>query len=120
MKIPDAEGHPQKRTVLRLHPKLAPLKVAILPLVRKDQLPEKAREIAKAFFQAGINARYDETHAIGKRYRRHDEIGTPYCLTIDGQTLTDNTITIRDRDTTKQERIPVAEAVTIVKERLKL
>ncbi len=118
--IPDAEGHPQKRTVLRLHPKLAPLKVAILPLVRKDQLPEKAREIAKAFFQAGINARYDETHAIGKRYRRHDEIGTPYCLTIDGQTLTDNTITIRDRDTTKQERIPVAEAVTIVKERLKL
>lgn len=118
--IPDAEGKPQKRTVLRLHPRLAPIKVAILPLVRKDGMPEKARELAVAFFKAGILARYDETHAIGKRYRRHDEIGTPYCLTIDGQTLQDNTVTIRDRDTTKQERIAMAEAVQIVREKLRL
>ena len=116
--IPDAQGQPQKRTVMRLHPRLAPFKAAILPLLRKEGMPDKAREIAKAFFEAGVNARYDEVHAIGKRYRRHDEIGTPYCLTIDGQTLQDGTVTIRDRDTTQQERIPAKEAVEIVKQRL--
>ncbi|NUM36841.1 MAG: glycine--tRNA ligase [Candidatus Brocadiae bacterium] len=116
--IPDSEGKPQKRTVLRLHPRLAPIKVAILPLVRKDGMPEKARGLASKFFQEGINSDYDEMNAIGKRYRRHDEIGTPYCLTVDNQTLTDNTVTIRDRDTTKQERIHVEEAVAIVKDKL--
>ena len=117
--IPDSKGNMQKRNVLRLHPLLAPYKVAIFPLLRKDGMPEKAREIAKKFLDAGIHARYDETHAIGKRYRRHDEIGTPYCLTIDGQTSEDGSITIRDRDTTKQERISVEEAVFIVENRLK-
>lgn len=117
--IPDSKGVPQKRTLLRLHPRLAPYKVAILPLLRKEGMPEKAREVAKMFFEAGINARYDEVNAIGKRYRRHDEIGTPYCLTIDGETLENNTVTIRDRDTTKQERISIEKAVEIVREKLK-
>ena len=70
------------------------------------------------FFRAGINARYDEQHAIGKRYRRHDEAGTPYCLTVDGQSRDDGSVTLRDRDTMKQERIPAERAVEIVRERL--
>ena len=118
--IPDAQGVLQKRTVMRLHPRLAPIKVAILPLLRKDGMPERARAIARTFFEAGINARYDEVHAIGRRYRRHDEIGTPYCLTVDGQTFEDDSITIRDRDTTRQERISVTKAVAIIRERLNL
>lgn len=113
--IPDASNVLQKRTVLRLHAQLSPIKVAVLPLLRKEGMPEKAHELAKMFWEAGIKARYDETHAIGRRYRRHDEIGTPYCLTIDGQTMQDSTITIRYRDTTKQERIALAEAVAVVK-----
>jgi glycyl-tRNA synthetase len=107
------------RTVLRLHPRLAPYKVAILPLVKRDGQPEAARKVADAFFKAGINARYDEQHAIGKRYARHDEIGTPYCLTIDSETATDSTVTIRYRDDKRQERIPVAEAVRIVSDALR-
>jgi glycyl-tRNA synthetase len=116
--IPDAKGVPQKRTVLRLHPALAPIKVAVLPLLRKEGMPEKGRELAQMFWDAGIKTRYDETHAIGRRYRRHDEIGTPYCLTIDAQTMQDNTVTIRDRDTTKQDRISIHEAVAVVRERI--
>ncbi|MEQ9497683.1 MAG: glycine--tRNA ligase [Deltaproteobacteria bacterium] len=111
------EGKPQ-RTVLRFKPRLAPIKAAVLPLVKKDGMPEAARAIADAFFKAGINASYDETHAIGKRYARHDEIGTPYCLTVDGQTKEDETVTIRYRDTREQERIPVQQAVEVVKKAL--
>jgi glycyl-tRNA synthetase len=117
---PDAKGKLTRRTVLRLHPRLAPFKAAILPLVKKDGMPEKAREIARQFFEAGLNAKYDEQHAIGRRYRRHDEVGTPYALTVDGQTLADDTVTIRDRDTMKQDRISVAEALAEVERRLRL
>jgi len=99
------------RTVLKLHPQLAPIKVAVLPLVKKNGMPEKAREVVEAFFQRGVNAKYDAQHAIGKRYRRHDEIGTPWCLTIDGQTMEDGTITLRDRDTMEQRRISIENAV---------
>ena len=106
------------RVVLRLHPRLAPIKVAILPLVKKDGMPEIAREIAEKFFRAGINAKYDEQHAIGRRYARHDEIGTPYCLTIDNQTLEDQTVTMRYRDDRRQERIAVATALQTVIEAL--
>lgn len=113
--VPDANGVLQRRTVMRLHPQLAPIKVAILPLLRKLAMPEKARELAKMFRDAGVNARYDETHAIGKRYRRHDEIGTPYCLTVDGETMENDTVTVRDRDTTKQERLSIREVVAYVK-----
>jgi glycyl-tRNA synthetase len=116
--VQDAKGNDSIRKVMKLHPKLAPIKTAVLPLVKKEGLPEIAREIVSTFFKAGINTKYDEQHAIGKRYRRHDEAGTPYCLTIDGQTKEDGTITIRDRDTMKQERIPADKALEVVKDKL--
>ncbi len=110
----DADGK-GARTVLRLHPRLAPIKAAILPLVKKDGMPEVARKIVDRFLAAGINAKYDEQHAIGRRYARHDEIGTPYALTVDTQTLEDETVTIRQRDSREQRRVPVAEAVDVVR-----
>jgi glycyl-tRNA synthetase len=110
----DAEGK-GARTVLRLHPRLSPIKAAILPLVKKDGMPEVARTIVDRFLAAGINAKYDEQHAIGRRYARHDEIGTPYALTVDTQTLEDDTVTIRQRDSREQRRVAVAEAVDVVK-----
>jgi glycyl-tRNA synthetase len=109
----DAEGK-GARTVLRLHPRLAPIKVAVLPLVKKDGMPEKAREIVERFLAAGITSKYDENHAIGKRYARHDEIGTPYALTVDGDTAGEDTVTIRYRDDRRQERIRVDEALDVV------
>jgi glycyl-tRNA synthetase len=96
---------------MKFHPQLAPIKVAVLPLVKKDGMPDKARELVNAFFKRGINASLDIQHAIGRRYRRHDEIGTPWCLTVDGQTMEDGTITVRDRDTMEQRRISIEEAI---------
>ena len=90
-----------------------------MPLVKKNGMPEKARAVVNALFKRGINASYDAQHAIGKRYRRHDEIGTPWCLTIDGQTLEDDTITIRDRDTMEQRRISIEDAVTEIENLLR-
>jgi glycyl-tRNA synthetase len=114
----DAEGN-VARTVLRLHPRLAPYKAAILPVVKKDEkLVERGRAITEQFLKAGIAVKYDEQHTIGKRYARHDEIGTPYCLTLDEQTLEDGTVTIRYRDDKRQERIAVDKAVDIVREAL--
>ncbi|MFH2001132.1 MAG: glycine--tRNA ligase [Planctomycetota bacterium] len=112
--VPNAQGEMETRTVLKLHPRLAPIKAAVLPLVKKEGMPEKAREIVKEFWKHGINSRYDEQHAIGRRYRRHDEIGTPFALTVDGQTMEDGTVTLRDRDTTQQERIKIDEAVEVI------
>jgi glycyl-tRNA synthetase len=97
----------EKRTVLRLHPAMAPVKVAVLPLLRKDGHPEKARAVYEAL-RPRMSAEYDEGGAIGRRYRRQDEIGTPYAVTIDHQTLEDDTVTLRDRDSLAQERVPVA------------
>jgi len=114
----DANGKEKVRTVLKLHPRLAPIKAAILPLMKKNGMPELAREIAKKFFKAGVMAKYDDNTAIGKRYARHDEIGTPYCLTVDHQSLEDGTITIRDRDTMEQKRINVEDALKEVQQRL--
>jgi glycyl-tRNA synthetase len=96
----------ETRTVLRLHPALAPVKVAVLPLVRKDGQPEVAREIVAAL-RGRMNVEYDEGGSIGKRYRRQDEIGTPFGITVDHQTLEDRTVTIRDRDSLAQERLPI-------------
>ncbi|MGZ5324304.1 MAG: glycine--tRNA ligase [Solirubrobacterales bacterium] len=100
----EVEG--RERVVLRLHPKLAPVKVAVLPLVNKDGQPEKAREIYEEL-RTLMWAEYDAGGSIGKRYRRQDEIGTPCCVTVDHQTLEDRTVTVRDRDTLTQERLPV-------------
>ncbi len=115
---PDASGQVKSRRVMKLHPRLAPFKAAVLPLVKKDGMPELAREIVQQFFRAGVNAKYDEQHAVGRRYARHDEIGTPYCLTVDGDSLKDGTVTIRDRDTTDQQRIKIDDALAAVQQRL--
>ena len=115
---PDAKGNVKTRRVLKLHPRFSPYKVAVLPLVKKDGMPEQAREIVQQFFSSGVNAKYDEQHAIGKRYARHDEVGTPYCLTVDGQTAEDDTVTIRYRDDRRQERIKIAEALAVVQRAL--
>jgi glycyl-tRNA synthetase len=102
----EVEG--RERTVLRLHPRLAPVKAAILPLVNKDGQPEKAREIYEELREK-MAAEYDTGGSIGKRYRRQDEIGTPWGITVDHQTMEDDTVTLRDRDSLDQSRIPVAE-----------
>ncbi len=105
----EGAGEGELRTVLRLHPRLAPIKAAVLPLVKKDGQPELAREIHRALRgRAGIGmVEYDDGGAIGKRYRRQDEIGTPFCLTIDHQSLEDRTVTLRERDSLTQERLPI-------------
>jgi len=94
----------ETRTVLKLHPRLAPYKAAIFPLVRKEQMPERARAIA-ASLRKRFNVMYDEKGAIGRRYRRQDEAGTPFCITVDGESLSDGSVTVRERDTCSQERV---------------
>ncbi|HWH10926.1 MAG TPA: glycine--tRNA ligase [Solirubrobacteraceae bacterium] len=105
------------RVVLRLHPKLAPVKVAVLPLLRKDGQPELAREVYESI-RRRMQAEYDDSGNIGKRYRRHDEIGTPWCVTIDHQSLGDATVTVRDRDSLDQERVAIADLATELERRL--
>src|SRR3954451_14622471 len=107
----------EKRTVLRLHPRLAPYKVAVLPLSKKDTLTPTAREVL-ALLQPQFVTDYDETQAIGRRYRRQDEIGTPYCVTIDFDSLEDKAVTIRERDTTAQTRVPIERVVDELRSRL--
>ena len=96
----------ETRTVMRFHPRLAPIKAAILPLVNKEGMPEIAQHLYRELKQE-FNVFYDDGGAVGRRYRRQDEAGTPYCFTVDGQTLQDRTVTIRDRDSLKQERVPL-------------
>ncbi len=103
------------RVVLRIPPPLAPNKVAILPLMKKDGLPEKAQEIMN-LLKFDFRCFYEEKDAIGKRYRRQDAIGTPYCITVDHQTLQDNTVTIRNRDTMKQERVAIAAVKSVIQD----
>ena len=116
--VPDEDGKPRSRTVLKLHPRLAPLKAAILPLVKKDGMPEVAIDLYRRL-KAHMPCMYDEKGSVGRRYARQDEAGTPWCLTIDGQTLTDQTVTLRDRDTLVQTRVPIAECVDMLRERLR-
>jgi len=116
--VPDEDGKPRSRTVLKLHPRLAPLKVAVLPLVKKDGMPEVAIDLYRKL-KAHMPAYYDEKGSVGRRYARQDEAGTPWCLTIDGQTLTDGTVTLRDRDSLTQDRIAVAEVVDMLRDRLR-
>jgi glycyl-tRNA synthetase len=115
--VPDENGKMQTRTVMRLHPKLAPIKAAVFPLVKKDGMPEVAKELYGAL-KKKFNSFYDEKGAVGRRYRRQDEAGTPYCITIDGQTLKDQTVTIRDRDSLEQWRIKLDDCVADIEQRI--
>jgi len=118
-KLKKEDGSEDERVVMRIPPVIAPVQLAILPLIKKDGLPEKAREIMdKLKFE--YNCQYDEKDSIGRRYRRQDAIGTPYCITIDHQTIDDNTVTIRYRDNMAQERIPVSNLEKIVEDKLSL
>ncbi|HBZ33925.1 MAG TPA: glycine--tRNA ligase, partial [Bacteroidales bacterium] len=96
------------RVVLKLPPVLAPVKVCVMPLVKKDGLPEKAREIVN-MLKFDVKTTYDEKDSIGKRYRRQDAIGTPFCVTIDHDTINDNCVTVRFRDTMQQQRVPIEQ-----------
>jgi glycyl-tRNA synthetase len=108
----------EERVVLALHPRLAPLKAAVFPLVKKDGLPEIARRLHEGLRRAALPSFYDEAGSIGRRYRRQDEAGTPWCLTVDGQTNEDGTVTIRDRDTLEQTRVSADHVVAWVREKL--
>ncbi|MEK6616266.1 MAG: glycine--tRNA ligase, partial [Bacteroidota bacterium] len=108
-----------ERVVLKMPPALAPVKVAVFPLVKKDGLPEKAMEIFNNLKQT-CRCYYEEKDTIGKRYRRQDAIGTPFCITVDYQSLQDNSVTIRYRDNMEQERIPVEKISHIVEEKVSL
>ena len=113
------DGVPDSRVVLRLPAVLAPVKLAVLPLVRKDGLPDISRKIINDL-KFDFNCQYDEKDSIGKRYRRQDAIGTPYCITIDYQTVQDETVTIRYRDSMLQERVPIAQLRSIIADKVSM
>jgi len=113
----DAYDEEEDRIVLRLNPKLAPIKVAVFPLTKKDNMPEKAKDIEK-MLKVYYNTFYDEKASIGRRYRRQDEIGTPYGITVDSITMKDDTVTLRDRDTMEQVRVPVKGLIEEINNRL--
>jgi glycyl-tRNA synthetase len=116
---PDDKGQMQTRIVMRLHPRLAPVKAAVFPLIKKEGQPEKALALYHDLKDAGIAAAYDEQAAIGKRYRRQDEAGTPWCLTVDQQSMQDGTVTLRDRDSLEQVRIKMSEVAGEIQRRLR-
>jgi glycyl-tRNA synthetase len=118
-KLVKEDGSTDERVVMRIPPALAPIKLAVFPLVKKDGLAEKACEI-KNNLKFEFNCQYDEKDSIGKRYRRQDAIGTPYCVTVDHQTLSDDTVTIRYRDTMQQERVPVRQLPEIIAEKVSI
>jgi glycyl-tRNA synthetase len=107
----------EPRTVMRFHPRLAPIKAAVFPLVNKEGMPEKAQALYRDL-KGQFNVFYDDKGAVGRRYRRQDEAGTPFCITIDGQTLQDETVTLRDRDTTQQWRVPLRGVAEELRKRL--
>jgi len=115
--VPDASGKAEKRVVMKFHPRLAPIKAAIFPLVNKDGMPEKAMALYRSL-KPHFNVFFDDKGAVGRRYRRQDEAGTPFCITIDGQTLTDDTVTIRDRDTLKQDRVKLSDVRAAIEKAL--
>lgn len=117
--VEDTKGNKETRVSLKLPAALAPVKMAVLPLLKKAGLPEKAREIVDTL-KFDYNLQYDEKDSIGKRYRRQDAIGTPFCITVDHQTLEDNTVTIRYRDTMEQERVQIADLELILEEKVSM
>ena len=116
--ITKEDGSKESRVVMKIPPKIAPIKLAVLPLMKKDGLPEIARELMKDC-RDQFYCFYEEKDTIGKRYRRMDAIGTPFCVTIDQQTKEDQTVTIRYRDTMLQERIPMSKVKELVLEKIK-
>ena len=117
--VPNAKGGTDTRTVLKLDPRLAPVKVAVLPLSRNENLSPMARELADSLRAEGWNVDFDDAGAIGRRYRRQDEIGTPYCVTVDFDSLDDRAVTVRDRDTMAQERVPLDALLDYLAPRLR-
>lgn len=116
--VPDAKGNDSSRMVLKLHPAIAPIKCSVLPLVKnKEELTAKAKEVFNTL-KLHFECQYDEKDAVGRRYRRQDAIGTPYCVTVDFETLEDNEVTIRDRDTLEQVRVSIDSVVEIVKKKI--
>ncbi|MBI5766013.1 glycine--tRNA ligase, partial [Candidatus Falkowbacteria bacterium] len=113
---PTADGEMETRVVLKLNKDIAPIKIAVLPLSKKEDLNNLAKEVLNKLMPHW-QTEYDETQSIGKRYRRQDEIGTPYCLTVDFESLEDRAVTVRDRDTMKQDRIKIDELVEYFKEK---
>ena len=111
------EDTENNRTVMKFHPKIAPIKAVICPLVKKDGLPEKARAIVD-ILKPHFNILFDQQGSIGKRYYRQDEAGTPYGITVDHQTMEDNTVTLRHRDTQKQDRIAIDDILNIIQSSL--
>ncbi|MFK5956276.1 MAG: glycine--tRNA ligase [Planctomycetota bacterium] len=114
----DEEGEgKEQRVVLRFHPKIAPVTVAVFPLVKKDGMPEKAAEV-EAMLRKQFRTAIEENQSIGRRYRRQDEIGTPFCITIDGESLTDGTVTLRERDSMAQERVAVDQLISVMQNKM--
>jgi glycyl-tRNA synthetase len=115
--VPDEKGELQQRVLMKFHPRIAPIKAAVFPLVKKDGMPEIAQDIYRAL-KAHFGVFYDEKGAVGRRYRRQDEAGTPYCITVDGQTLDDRTVTVRDRDSLQQWRVRIDDVVAEIRKRI--
>ena len=116
--MPDEKGKPRSRVYMKFHPRLAPLKAAVFPLVNKDGMPEIAERIYRDL-KPHFPVFYDAKGSVGRRYARQDEAGTPYCITVDGQTLEDQTVTIRDRDSLRQERVKADDCAEVIKDRLR-
>ncbi len=114
---PDEKGQPQERVVMKFHPRLAPIKAAVFPLVKRDGMPDIGQDIYREL-KRRWNVAYDEGGSIGRRYRRQDESGTPFCITVDSQTLADQTVTVRDRDTLEQVRVAMKELSSFLSEKL--
>jgi glycyl-tRNA synthetase len=114
---PTAKGETEKRTVLKLHKDLAPIKVAVLPLSRQERLVPKAKEVFD-LLKGQWMCDYDDAGSIGRRYRRQDEVGTPFCVTVDFESLEDNAVTVRDRDSMSQDRLPVDKLADHMADRL--
>ena len=115
--VPTAKGDTDKRTVLGLHRDLAPIKVAVLPLSRNEKLVPEARRVFDLVKPEWMS-QYDDAGAIGRRYRRQDEVGTPFCVTVDFDSLDDRQVTVRERDTMHQDRIPIVNLLDYLQERL--
>ena len=113
-----SDGRAAGEITLRLNAKVAPIKVAVFPLVKKEELPEIGQKIAKELRENGIETFYDESGSVGRRYRRQDEIGTPFCITVDFDSLKDQTVTLRDRDSMKQERVSIESITRVISSKL--